>query len=668
MTYSPNDVCNLELIEKAQKGCKASMESVIELTQDRIPPYILRLTLNHDLAQDILQETLLEIHQSLQSLKKIEAFWPWVYKITFRKVQTHFRRHKNVNEISLSIIGEDSPFKGFGDNEASGPEKIAERELKEAICESIKELNLKQRNALILRCFEEKSYREIAEIMNCSETSAKINLFRARKQLKKDLRRKGLVASSLTVGLGLFGEATQSAEAAGTSVNAGANITVNSASIKVGIVATVIGSIFTKLGATVTMLLVTSAITVGGMLIYQAGSDEYSEDNSPGRNEVKSFHYVEQAFDDTTNKVTVINRNLAAGLSLSKGAYEQMFFFPDGIDGPLFLMMQRWDPSQTNKLCGWMQNGAANYYYHSGKNIIYLYDYNLPIRDLSTRRLPSDTPEFAAFMDEMEGKTEGITNTRDEKTGMLVGIMDDRFYNAKDFKSKVTYNSFEAKNFDNFRYPWPDDAEIVDDRDAMHKRGWTYVQISGNLGDEEIKGVAQVPFTYNKSLERKPWIKIKVGSNGPEFVDSDFGANVREQGKIVKAYPAGNFFMGMARPWFGIHTVDIIRRDAAAKKIRFAIEEVGETSAKVTLTCDAADGQEYQLVYLISIDFDLVEEIGIFSQGSEKGVIKFDYLEDVEDMAILFEPPQEQRIPRKAKNKNIGIGWLLELAEDGLRQ
>lgn len=315
-----------------------------------------------------------------------------------------------------------------------------------------------------------------------------------------------------------------------------------------------------------------------------------------------------------------------------------------------------------------MQNGEANYYYESHSQTIYLYDYNLPIRDLSTRRLPCDTLEFTAFLDEMEGETKGVTTDRDSKTGLLVGIMDDRFYNAKDFKSKITYNSFEKKDFDNFRYPWPDDAAIVDERDAMHKRGWTYVHISGTIGSDKISGIAQVPFTYNKSLERRPWLKLDIGDNGLEIVDSDFGANIINDSKIVRSYSPGNFFMGMARPWFGMHTVDIIRRDAVAKRVKFTTEEIDDTAVKVTLTLNAADGQEYQLVYLINIECDLVEEIGIFSDSSRKGIIKFNYMDDVDDVIDLFEAPQQQRIPRKAKNKSTGLLWLLELADGSLGQ
>ena len=70
---------------------------------------------------------------------------------------------------------------------------------------------------------------------------------------------------------------------------------------------------------------------------------------------MKSFHYVKHALDKTSST----NPNLDRGRSLSRGAYEQWYFFPEDVDGPLFMMMQRWDPQQQSKLCSWLQNGKA---------------------------------------------------------------------------------------------------------------------------------------------------------------------------------------------------------------------------------------------------------------------------------------------------------------------
>ena len=183
------------------------------------------------------------------------------------------------------------------------------------------------------------------------------------------------------------------------------------------------------------------------------------------RSDVRSFYYMEQNWGATGQ----FNRNLMRGRSLSRGAYEQWFYFPEGVDGPMFMMMQRWDPQRKGRLCGWLQNSQGNFYYNAGSETIYVNNYNLPLLGLQTRRLPTDTQQFTEFLDSVEGEVPGVNYYRDTKTGLLTGVLDNRFYNIDDYEYNIVYNTLEKTTFDSFRYPWPQDAAVVDQRDQMHK-------------------------------------------------------------------------------------------------------------------------------------------------------------------------------------------------------
>ncbi len=63
-----------QLIRQAQLGNKRSMSELAEVVQGRAFVYIYRLTLNHDLAEDLLQETLLKMVESLKDLERPERF------------------------------------------------------------------------------------------------------------------------------------------------------------------------------------------------------------------------------------------------------------------------------------------------------------------------------------------------------------------------------------------------------------------------------------------------------------------------------------------------------------------------------------------------------------------------------------------------------------------
>ncbi len=72
------DICRL--VEQAQLGCRQSMDILTEQVKTRLSTYIYRLTLDNDTAEDILQETLLEMVKSLPKLRQPGAFWGWIYK------------------------------------------------------------------------------------------------------------------------------------------------------------------------------------------------------------------------------------------------------------------------------------------------------------------------------------------------------------------------------------------------------------------------------------------------------------------------------------------------------------------------------------------------------------------------------------------------------------
>ncbi|MHC4330862.1 MAG: sigma factor [Planctomycetota bacterium] len=60
----------------------------------KVQAFINRMTLDHDLSEDLTQETLLELIKALPRLRLCceESFWSWVYRTALGKVQHHFRR------------------------------------------------------------------------------------------------------------------------------------------------------------------------------------------------------------------------------------------------------------------------------------------------------------------------------------------------------------------------------------------------------------------------------------------------------------------------------------------------------------------------------------------------------------------------------------------------
>jgi len=578
---------------------------------------------------------------------------------------SRLKKEKRHKAISLSA-DENEYIQISGDKEGEDNMSVLEsKEWKQIILDTMRLLKPRQRQVLVLRCYESMEYSQIAEEMGCSQFNARVLFYRAKNALKKKLRRRGLHKGMLLSALVLFGKITSRSEAEIISVSAPA--------IEVGISASVVGSILTKLGISVTAslaALVLSLVTLsttgnidGVLSLFGGGSSALR------RSDVRSFYYMEQNWGATGR----FNRNLSRGRSLSRGAYEQWFYFPEGVDGPMFMMMQRWDPQRKGRLCGWLQNSEGNFYYNAGSETIYINNYNLPLLGLQTRRLPTDTQQFTEFLDSVEGKIPGVNYYRDPKTGLLTGVLDNRFYNVDDYEYNIVYNTLEKTTFDSFRYPWPEDAVVVDERDEMHKRGWTYFSVSGRVDNMVIDGKGRIPFVYDALVENKPWLQLDIAGR-LQIIDCHRGAyTVADNGEVMTVYPAGSFFKGLPRPWMGMNIADLVRRDAVRRRISFSLEKLDYNpnesqyeKAVITLFSDTAKSRPV-MRYFIDVTTDVVERIEFLSDNGElKGRLNFTYYQDIEQIEDEFAEPEKIKLPKQKKSRAVGIEWLIRLSEGAI--
>ncbi|MHC4560360.1 MAG: hypothetical protein ACYS80_24005, partial [Planctomycetota bacterium] len=383
------------------------------------------------------------------------------------------------------------------------------------------------------------------------------------------------------------------------------------------------------------------------------GISVLSEPALPERAEVKSFHYTTQ----------LRNNDPGARASLSKGAYEQWFYCLEGIDGPMFLRMQRWDPQRKNKLCAWLENGQGNYYYDSGINQVHINNDRVHWSSLKIRRLPTDTADFTDFLSQAEGDIRGVRFTRDRETGLLDNAVDYRFVDALDFRTDYSYNTLSEKQF---QYDWPADIPIVDERDQMHARGWTYFRIEGKMDGQLVSGRGRIPFVYDAAKENPAWLILNFGG-GLEIIDCSNIAHIRlAEGTVLEAYPGGTFFQGLARPWMGMHTIDIVRRDAAEQKVLFRTRTARNKKDVIVTVYDENERPNVALVYTIDMENDLIKDIRFDVKSKTGGSLTFSYLQDIDEVGDEFIEPVLFDYPQVPTQQSPGIIWLFSLAQGDL--
>ncbi len=127
--------------------------------------------------EDLLQEVFIKVYRNLNGYNADFAFSSWIYRITHNETMSYFRR-KRLQPLSLDSFP-DPDFLLIQENEEA--EEIIDTE---RIKEIIKTLDQKYKEVIILKYFEDKSYDEIADILQKPPGTVATLLSRAKQKLK----------------------------------------------------------------------------------------------------------------------------------------------------------------------------------------------------------------------------------------------------------------------------------------------------------------------------------------------------------------------------------------------------------------------------------------------------------------------------------------------------
>ena len=147
--------------------------------KDALYRLALRITLSHEEAQDIVQDTLIKVWDKRESWNEIESIEAFCITICRNLALDRIKKHDNLND-SLEERQTESP-----DTSSTPFEDTLQQDRIELVRNLVNALPEKQRSCMQLRDFEGKPYKEIAKILGISEEQVKVNIFRARQTVKE---------------------------------------------------------------------------------------------------------------------------------------------------------------------------------------------------------------------------------------------------------------------------------------------------------------------------------------------------------------------------------------------------------------------------------------------------------------------------------------------------
>lgn len=168
------------IIERSKKDPRAFAHIYDHYYED-IFQFIYRRTDDEDLTADICSQS---FFKALQNIKKYEfrglPFSAWLYRIASNEVNKYFNKKKKDRIFSV----EEERILELFEND----ENEFSQEHIQLLVKTLKELPTETMEVLELRFFEEKSFKEIAFILNIGESGAKMRLYRAVEKLKQHFK------------------------------------------------------------------------------------------------------------------------------------------------------------------------------------------------------------------------------------------------------------------------------------------------------------------------------------------------------------------------------------------------------------------------------------------------------------------------------------------------
>lgn len=137
-------------------------------------------------AEDIVQNSFIKMYRNINDFDTSLKFSSWAYRITHNELIDWYRKQKSRPQISISSNDEDVFSSIAGDINIE--KEAIEQETKKEIKKVVETLDLKYQEVVMLRFFEEKSYEEIADILQIPAGTVAIRLSRAKKILEESLQ------------------------------------------------------------------------------------------------------------------------------------------------------------------------------------------------------------------------------------------------------------------------------------------------------------------------------------------------------------------------------------------------------------------------------------------------------------------------------------------------
>lgn len=181
-TIEETQVSDSLLLQRFLRGDSEAFSALVKRYQHSLYPFLVRFVGDASLAEDIFQETFLQVYQSAPTFDTTRRFKPWLFTVAANKARDALRSRKRRSAAPLDATVAGAPdakntYAALIPSEIPSPDEISMNlETRQAVQTIVNQLPENYRIVLILSYFQEIPHKDIAEILGVPVGTVKSRL------------------------------------------------------------------------------------------------------------------------------------------------------------------------------------------------------------------------------------------------------------------------------------------------------------------------------------------------------------------------------------------------------------------------------------------------------------------------------------------------------------
>lgn len=164
---------------KLPSGKERAFTAIIKKYQEKLYWHIRRMVVEHDDANDILQNMFIKVWNSLENFREDSQLYTWLYRIATNECLTFLDQQKRRSAVSLSEVES-----GLS-NKIRASENFDANKLEWKLQLAMQNLPEKQRIVFNLRYYDEMPYEEMSRVLDTSEGALKASYHHAARKIEE---------------------------------------------------------------------------------------------------------------------------------------------------------------------------------------------------------------------------------------------------------------------------------------------------------------------------------------------------------------------------------------------------------------------------------------------------------------------------------------------------